>query len=180
MNARIVTWEQATVGTVGLAWGRSPLAWAIEEAEDIAGEGPNPPSHAFLVAPQGRVLEAVWPRVALTPMYAYRDATVELYQLDVSDFQARLAYYAVERQWLGRWYDVLGLFGFIPVELARGLRIGFVHNWIQDRRAAWCSELVCQWLRQPGIRCAPPDIEDVDPAGLRAWLRAMVSGPRAA
>lgn len=189
MNAHLVGWSEAAVGAIGIAWGRSPLARAIEEAEDIAGEGPNPPSHAFLCAPRGCVLEAAWPKVALTPRALYQphwrgerliEPKVELYQLDVGALSAYVAYQAVCDRWLGTWYNVAGLVGFVPVELARGLGIGWVRNLIAGRRQVWCSELVGEYLAQPSINCAPPDLQELDPAGLRSWLRAMLSGPQAA
>lgn len=168
----------AQTGDVLLVWDAGPLAGLIEFEEKAAGEGDDPPSHAALVAPRGRILEAVWPRVKLSPANTYATIRTEYWALNGMDaFTKALAYQRTQNKYLGDGYDFAGLVGMAGVEAARMLnrlsaKIGIdihVADWLANRRRIWCSEMVGFELSLLYHGDAP-DYRALDPAGLRLWL----------
>ena len=182
----------AQEGDVGLLFGCSLISRVIELGEDLAREGEQPPSHAFLIYSRktanspGLILESRWPRVSLRPFSEYendRQGRVEIYRLPGKTEDKHAALDQCVARYLSHPYGLRAVSAMAVIEPIRRLGL-MLPNWLAGKDSVFCSEMAAAylWLKEhPGYPVSEPLPDEVmrlaadcDPAGLRIWLRGAM------
>ena len=184
--------DAAEPGDIGLLFGRSFISRVIEWGEDVAREGEQPPSHAFLVYGRrgayssGLILESRWPRVSIRPMTEYegdRLGRVELYRVPGNTADKRIALDQCVSRYLSHPYGLRAVSAMAVIEPMRRLGLA-LPNLLAGKDRVFCSEMAAAylWLKEHPdypVKMDLPDTAmrlaaDCDPAGLRIWLRGAM------
>ena len=169
-----IAYEDRAPGDIGLLAGTGFVSDAIRLAERAGGELTDPtfePSHA-LVYTVDYVLEAIFPKVSLSPWNIYDGQSVRIFRIMVAEPLKLAALARTEHQWLGKSYDLGGVvFGMGLAELEQAFGQTPRKDDIANAHRVWCSELDCDFIAKllPGV--PTPDL--TSPARLFGYLQAL-------
>jgi hypothetical protein len=166
----------AKKGDIGLEWGTTLVSRLIERGEAVGDHVTNPPSHAFIFAARNVILEARWPRVALKSVVEYAHVETEIYRIiGPTDAEISAAFDRVLQTYINHMYGLTAVWAMAFIEPMRRLGI-MLPNLLADFDNVFCSELAAVDINMLDTSAPRPlRPADVDPANLRAWLRAKLS-----
>lgn len=172
-----VTWAERTSGDVGCLHGTGVISDPIMEGERLAGESLDGTlwSHCFVVS-NDRILEAVFPKISLSPWNVYDGQETVLFRINVDSVLKQSSLLEVIQEYVGKGYDVTGcVVGMAGLEIMRALHLRESNNLFADKHKAWCSELATIYIQK--LVKDPDKPDSVDPQQVYNYLRRLCNAP---
>ena len=183
-----VDWNDRQLGDVGCLHGTGLISNLIIASETAAHEVLDGTtwSHCFIAGcaladdqqsldlSDPRILEAVFPKISLSPYDEYDGQTTALFRIGVDPALIQQVLLQVILEYVGRGYDVGGVaFGMAAMELARALCLPADNNVFANQHQAWCSELATDFIQK--LIADPDKPSTEDPQQVYNYLNALTA-----
>ncbi|HUY26574.1 MAG TPA: hypothetical protein VMV27_04065 [Candidatus Binataceae bacterium] len=174
-----VAWADRILGDIGCLRGRGLVSDAIILGERLAHEVLDfnaTWSHIFVVA-KGKILEAIEPKISLSPWNVYDGQPTALFRIEVDPALKRDALLQIIHEYVGRGYDLTGVaLGMGALEILRQFDLPWQINLFAGKHRQWCSELGTRYIRK--LIPDPANPETTDPQQVYNYLRALTASPQ--
>lgn len=149
MKVTRVPWPDRAPGDVGCLHGEGVISDPIAIGERLAGEikpGDVSYTHCFVMA-NGATLEAIFPKISLSPWTVYDGKLTALFRIDADPAIKQAALLEIIHEYVGRGYDVTGtVLGMAGIEILRQFHLPAENNLFADKHREWCSELATRYI----------------------------------
>lgn len=169
-----VDWADRQSGDCGCLHGHGVVSDPIAEGERIAGEiglDGKVYTHCFVVA-NDRVLEAIFPKISLSPWNVYDGQETAVFRINVDQALKQSSLLEIVTEYVGKGYDVTGAaLGMAGLEILRALHLPAENNIFAGQHSAWCSELALRYIAK--LTPVKDDPSTFDPQQFYNFMRSL-------